>query len=145
MPECYQGIGISMLYPENWKLEEEPMNQAVSLESPEGAFMVITRLGAEQNPTAALSDALSTMNAEYEEIEAEPLAREIASITLIGQMLRFVYLDLIIASQVLTVSAPTDHYLIQIQAEDRQYDKLQPVFDALLTSMCQSLGKASPE
>lgn len=139
MPEQFQGFGIKLLYPDSWNCEEEMEGQSVSIESPEGAFLCITRFANVEDQTSALGRALQTMQDEYDEVEREALTREFAEFQLSGMLLRFVYLDLIIASQLLAFSHAGHTYLIQIQAEDRDHDRLGPVFDAIVTSMCQSL------
>jgi hypothetical protein len=140
MPEQFQGFGITLLYPDSWQASEEVGTESVSLESPEGAFMTITRFSGESDTDTAFEGALAAMREEYEEVEQEETSLRIAGISLAGQVLRFVYLDLIITSQLLIFADNQSSYLVQIQAEDRDYDRLQPVFTAILTSLCQHLN-----
>jgi len=50
-------------------------------------------------------------------------------------------LDLIIVSQLMTFTHAGRTYLIQTQAEDREHDRLQAVFAAVQTSLCQHLSR----
>ncbi|QDV27562.1 hypothetical protein [Aureliella helgolandensis] len=142
MPDKFTGLGIAFLYPENWKLEEES-NDSVTLETPSGAFLTIARFDQDTSPAAAIDGARGTMEEEYEEIEQEITEKLLAGIALEGLTQRFVYLDLVIVSQLLAFAHPTATYLVQIQGEDREMEQTTPVFDAILTSLCQSL--AAPE
>ena len=139
MPEKYQGLGFSLLYPETWKLDEDLESQALTLETPSGSFLTIT---ACSDLESAFKNAQRTMESEYEEVENEATVAHMAEQTLQGVTQRFVYLDLIIASLLLKLDTGAQKFLIQIQGEDREVEQQQPVFDAILTSMCQSFPKA---
>lgn len=139
MPEKFEGFGISVMYPDSWQLDTEVEGDSVSIESPDGSFISITKCGDPQEAHVALLKARQAMHEEYEEIEQETLVKEIAQLKLKGEVLRFVVLDLIVTSQLLLLNHDGQDYLIQTQAEDRDHDRLQPVFDAILTSLCQHL------
>lgn len=141
MPEKYTGLGISLLFPETWKLDDDAESEAVTVESPEGAFLTVTKLPGQENVSEHVEQAIQTMESEYDEVEQEPLAKRLADRELTGVTQRFVYLDLIVTSCLLTVQGNTGTYLIQMQAEDRDMDQLEQVFDAILTSLCQSLAE----
>ncbi len=143
MPKTYQNsdLSLSILYPDNWIVEEEPDSEAVTLESPDGSFMSVTRV----EPSAdkdVIGQASEAMAEEYDEIEQEPLSRQVAGVELSGRSLRFVYLDLIVASELLTLESPKGMFLIQIQAEDRAMTEYATVFQAMLVSLAQSLDLA---
>jgi hypothetical protein len=137
MPEKYQGHGYSLLYPETWTVEEDESGQAITLETPTGAFMTIT---PSNNLEGDFQMMLQMMEAEYDEVETEDCELELLGRSLQGITQRFVYLDLIVTSHVLKIDSGTQQWLIQIQGEDRELDQLMQVFAAVLTSMCQSLG-----
>ncbi|MEZ6135878.1 MAG: hypothetical protein R3C53_13305 [Pirellulaceae bacterium] len=139
MPETYDGLGISFLYPETWKLYEDEEAGTVSLETPSGSFITITACA---DLPAALKQAQQAMQAEYEEVEQELIETEIAERTLRGVAQRFVYLDLIVTSRLLGIDVDDNRFLVQIQGEDRELEEQQRVFDAILTSLIQSLSSA---
>lgn len=136
MPKEFSGFGIKMLYPDNWKVEEEEGVDAVAFESPEGAFFSVSRI----DPSNAdpMAEVQAAMAAEYERVEEEPLAKEVAGQELTGVTQRFVYLDLIIASHILIIPQGEERLLVQFQGEDRDMDNLDAIFSALLTSLYQS-------
>ncbi|MCA9195088.1 MAG: hypothetical protein KDB03_25125 [Planctomycetales bacterium] len=140
MPETYRGLGLVFLYPETWTLEESLEDEAaILLESPEGAFMTITQLPSEQGPREAVEKASQVMIEEYEEVETEDIVRHFGELKMDGVQQRFIYLDLVISSQILAFKTQDWTYVIQIQGEDRDIDKLNIVFDAVITSAMQSL------
>lgn len=137
MPEKYEGLGFSLLYPETWRVDEDPDARSVNLETPTGAFLSLT---LSDHLQADFERAQKAMEAEYDEVELEAAEVELAGHTLTGITQRFVFLDLIITSQLLKLETDSKKYLVQIQGEDREIEATLPVFHAILTSMCQSLS-----
>lgn len=138
MPGNYAGLGINLLYPENWKVDED-VEDSVSFETPSGAFLTISQHASDLPSAEVLAQATSTMEEEYEMIEQEESQLEVGSRKLPTLTQRFVFLDLIVVTQLMTLAAENHTYLLQIQGEDRELEQLQPVFLAIITSMCQSL------
>lgn len=138
-PGKYTGLGITTLYPESWKAEENLESQTVTIESPEGAFIAISRLDDPGQLEGAMKQARATMEEEYDEVEQEVFSKALADVELSGITQRFAYLDLIITSHLTTFVVGGDVYLVQIQAEDRDMDRLQAVFDAMLTSILRPM------
>ena len=128
------------MYPDSWVVDSDVTGDSISVESPEGAFLTITRCAGAGAAQVALDKASEAMHDEYEEVESENVTKQLAHKTLVGVVLRFVVLDLIITSQLLVLPTDAGGFLIQTQAEDRDHDRLLPVFDAILTSLCQQLA-----
>ena len=137
MPLHYNGLGVSVMYPDGWKIEEDGTEEnSVSFESPLGAFLTITRY-PELNFSDAVEKAHQVMLAEYDEVESEEFSRTIADHEFNVTALRFVYLDFLIVAELFSFLLGGSTYLVQIQGEDRDVEKLQPVFQAMLTSLFQ--------
>ncbi|MEM7474222.1 MAG: hypothetical protein AAF483_04460 [Planctomycetota bacterium] len=139
MPKQYENFGLSFMYPDNWTCDEELDSQTVMVESPEGAFLSVTDVGEDMQD--AISQAKEAMEADYDEIEEEPLQRDLAGNKLEGVSLSFVYLDLIVRAHLVELEHAGHRYFLQIQAEDRDMTKLEQVFDAILLSICQGGAK----
>ncbi len=137
MPKQYTGLGLNLLYPDTWTVNEEAIEgrPAVSLESPGGSFLSISSMPPDEDPEAMLDEAAEAMNSEYEDVESEPYTVEIAGQPYTGIVQRFYYLDFVVASKLLTIETEDHLYLVQIQGEDRDMDQQSLVFDAILTSM----------
>ncbi len=138
MPKKFEDLGLSFLYPDNWNTAEDQDSQAMMIESPDGAFLSVTRL-EDIDAETSIEQARVAMEGEYEEVEQESISREIGDRRLVGVTQRFVYLDLIVTSHLLAFPGNRCTYLVQMQAEDRDMTRLQQVFDAMLISMCQSI------
>jgi hypothetical protein len=139
MPGNFEGFGIAFLYPDSWTLEMDEEARTASLESPEGAFFTVSKFENSSEAEAAVERAVAAMQHEYDEVEREAVHKSLAGLELTGTELRFVFLDLIIASQLWAWTQAGHTYLVQIQAEDRDHERLEPVFNAMLTSLCQNL------
>lgn len=139
MPKQFSGLDVEVLYPDNWQLFEDSAADAVTFESPEGAFLSLSRLDPAQ-AQASIEQAKAAMEAEYDAVEEEATVKNVGELEFKGITQRFVYLDLIITSHLLSVDAGNATYFVQIQAEDRDMQQLEQVFEALLTCVGRSLS-----
>lgn len=139
MPSHFDGLGVRVMYPDNWKIEDES-ELSVTLESPGGAFLTISKHDASVSIDDVMEQASDAMSAEYDIVEQEDSTEEIAGATIPLRVQRFVYLDLIIAARFYGVSHNGDSYLLQVQGVDADVDELLPVFHAMITTLCQSLN-----
>lgn len=143
MPKQYSGLGLSFLYPDSWTATEDGQGErgtGVILESPGGSFLSIMALAGDLDPEEAVREAAEAMDAEYEDIESEPLTVHIADQDFRGTTQRFYYLDFVIVSKLIGMPLEDNLYLIQIQGEDRDMDQQALVFEAILTSMLRSVS-----
>ncbi len=147
MTKVYQGLGLSCMYPENWNLSEDTSTGSPTgfmIESPTSAFMTVNEYPWNVAPREAVEKAREAMEAEYPEAEFEPfepkllLKGEPIADSRAGDI-RFYYLDLLVISRLIAFTVSKKTYLVQIQAEDRDFEKLEQVFQAMLVSMLQSL------
>ena len=117
MPLHYNGLGVSVMYPDGWKIEEDGTEEnSVSFESPLGAFLTITRY-PELDFADAVDKAHQVMQAEYDEVESEDFSRTIADREFNVTALRFVYLDFLIVAELFSFLLGGSTYLVQIQGE----------------------------
>ena len=147
MTKFYQGLGLTCMYPENWNVTEDTDEGKVlgfTLESPTAAFMTVTEYPWTVPPQEAIDEAGAARKAEYDELEFEPYD---PALEWQGEPLadcratdvRFYYLDLLVISRLIAFSLEHRTYLVQIQAEDRDFEGLEMVFKAMLVSMLQSV------
>jgi hypothetical protein len=137
MPARYDGIGISLLYPDNWVPQPSDGQDApgVVLETPGGAFFSIHRFAADADPSALLDRSVAAMREDYAELEESTWDRPIGA----GRELDFYCLDLVITARLWARPAGDGCLLIHMQGESREFDRQTPVFDAMLVSLEQSL------
>ncbi len=150
MTRVHQIRGIECTYPENWQLSEDRENDRLvsfTLQSPNTAFMSVY-ISRESGQTRELIEEMTDMlNAEYEEVESSSLDAMSLNLDapslnlgpfandLIGVDLNFYYLDLLVTTRLVAFSASDRTVLVQCQAEDREYESLKMVFQAMLVSM----------
>lgn len=140
MPERYHWNGLQLQYPENWVIQEE--DNTLNVESPSGSFLT---LSWPDDIAEAFDRVRQTMESEYDEVETEPLSRVVGESLLEGITQRFVYLDLIITSHLFKLETEEEDFaplLVQIQGEDRDLERMLPVFDAILASLFQTDDRA---
>jgi hypothetical protein len=137
----FNARGFHFLYPENWKLVRDDQRgwpRSVSVHSPQGAFWSAT---LEREPANNLVERVAVLiQQEYEDVESEPIERTVGRHHLQGVELRFYCLDLIITAQVLESPEIAGRAVVLLQAEDRDFEQLARVFDAVTLSFLENLA-----
>lgn len=142
MTLVYHGMDLEMPYPENWQFSEEKQGEwvdSVTFESPDSAFVFIQRFSGRESPDAVLQSAIDGMTQEYDEIEQEDLDFDLGEHESFGCDLSFYLLDLLVISRLLAVQLGRYTYLIQFQAEDRDFERLRIVVRAMLVKALESI------
>ncbi len=140
MPAQFDSFGVRFLYPDNWTVgerTEEEGDDGVTLDVPGGGFVSVekTQINAVDK---AIDEIVRVIAAEYEDLERESVSRDVLPAETQVTDLRFYYLDLVIISRIVVLTAPTisigdgEVLMVQIQAESRDFDKNESVFDAIL-------------
>ncbi len=142
MPARFDKLGISFQYPENWTLDDSDAllgRKSVTVYSPGGAFWSIAIHPGKADPAKLAATIVEAMKKEYPGIEVDELRETLLGHELIGYELAFFYLDLINTAQVRSLHTAHATYTIYCQAEDREYAKLQDVFQAMTISFLQGM------
>ncbi len=138
MPSVYDKLNIRFQYPENWTLEADDVSsgkQAVSVYSPGGAFWTVVTHQVDTNAAEIAETALQAMRDEYDELDSEETREEILGVEIIGYDLNFYCLDLTNTAWIRVGCSSKAMYLIICQADDREFAKMAPVFQAMITSL----------
>ena len=142
MPAKFEKLGIAFQYPDNWTLEEEDAQVgrgSVTVYSPGGAFWSVTVHPQDVDPDDLARAAVDAMKDEYDEIEAERAAETIAGHRMIGYDLNFYCLDLTSTACVRSLRTRRATYTVFCQAEDRDFDELRAVFQAITASLLDGI------
>lgn len=138
MPATFDAFGIKFLYPDNWSVlgrEESEGQEGVTLELPSGGFFSIER-GREGDLAEVVLDGLAaSLEKEYGEVEREELPGDSAAGIERAVEFRFYYLDLLIISRILFLIRNQITYVIQMQAESRDFDSNERVFEAIVQQL----------
>lgn len=141
MPALYDKSGLRFQYPENWKLEEDeprPGQNAATVYSPGGAFWSVAVRSPLADPRKLIAEAVEAMREEYSAVEADQTTEFISGFEAVGCNLSFFYLDLISTSSVRCIRTQKATYLIYCQAEDQEFEVLEPVFRAMTYSLLEA-------
>lgn len=144
MPAIYKGIDVECIYPDNWKLSEDVAEEGPSgftIESPDAAFFTFIRYPWTVAPKDIVEQSVEAMKGEYDQIEIIERESTLGIAESRSSEVNFYCLDLLVTSQITAFTVRPYTYLVQVQAEDRTFDKLNLVFDAILTSILRSLGQ----
>lgn len=141
MPARFHKFGITFQYPENWSLDEEAVRErkSVTVYSPAGAFWSISIHPHWALPGELADAAVTAIQEEYKESEVEEAHDQLAGHELSGYDMSFYYLDLINTATIRCLRTEDATYTVFCQGEDRDFDRLRMVFDAITTSFLNSL------
>ena len=143
MPGHCDLLETNFMYPENWELSEPVADgdgATFVLESPGGMFLSVSRYHERVDYQGVLSQAIEAMTGEYDEIEEEPFASESALPLESSVELNFYCQRYLVTARLFAIQHGSDTLLIQIQAESRDFDENEMVFDAMLKSLRDGLS-----
>jgi len=142
VPLKFEKLGISFQYPDNWTLDEEDAlvgRRSVTVYSPGGAFWSVAAHPRSADPARLAKAAVEAMKQEYEGLEAQETRQALAGRELIGYDLNFYYLDLTNTAQIRCLRTQRTTYTVFCQAEDREFDRIELVFQAITASLLGGL------
>lgn len=140
MPAVFDKLGVRFAYPENWILDEQDMagGRAVTVASPGTAFWWLAVHRADEDFSQVAKAVLDGLRQEYDNIDVEAIGEMIAGRRVVGYDVNFYCLDLTNTAQIRGFQTQQATYMMLWQAEDREFDRVHPVFRAMTTSLIQS-------
>ncbi|MFZ1933440.1 MAG: hypothetical protein WCB27_24510 [Thermoguttaceae bacterium] len=148
MPARFDKLGISFQYPDNWTLDDSDAllgRKSVTVYSPGGAFWTVAIHAGSADPAKLAAGVLDAMKKEYPGLEIDEAFEMVAGHDLVGYDLAFYYLDLINTALIRSLRVGQTSYTIFCQAEDREFDHVRLVFQAMTTSLVSSLKEFAYE
>lgn len=143
----YDRNGIQFAYPENWLLEEDSDPEArlhLTLTSPSTAFWTLIVYPEVLDLPHVLDEAVAALKKEYHDLETHDAPQQIAGESLPGRDANFICLDLTSTASFSASHRGASTYLIMFQAEDREFERVEPVFRAITQSLLNGAeGRAS--
>lgn len=134
----YEKPGIRFAYPDNWSIADEQLDespQGVSVLSPHGGYWDLRIFPSRMALKQVSEKALDAMRQEYADLESETVTEELFGVTAVGYNLDFFCLDLLVTSRIRSFYVGDRTMLLICQAEDREFDQQQLVFDAITKSL----------
>ena len=132
MPATFESFGLRFLYPDNWTIAERAEDEGsdgVTLELPSGGFFSIEPIREGQLEEELIEEIADSIAEDYGEVEREEVPSEDGWRTVDFQ---FYYLDLLVVCRVKIVPIGSVTYVIQMQAESRDFEENAMVFAAIL-------------
>ena len=141
MTATYHKRGLKFLYPENWKLTDEADTDlpcSITLETPDGgALWAVHLYELDSDPDEILKATLDTLQETYPDLEITPCATDFPALDGTAVEAMFYCLDFLIRTRLQVIPHREYQLLFWFQAEDREFDKLELIFQALTTSVMQ--------
>ncbi len=142
MPAHFDSLGISFQYPDNWTLDDSDAllgRKSVTVYSPGGAFWSVTIHPGTAEPAELASAVVEALRQEYQGLEAQETQESVAGHDLVGYDLAFYCLDLTNTAHIRSLRFAHTTYTIYCQAEDRDYQQISRVFQAMTVTLLNSL------
>lgn len=143
MPATYDRSGIKFLYPDNWVLSDQSdteLPRAVSLEEPGGALWSAHFYPADHDSDLLVKDTIGALEETYPDLEITPTTKSFEQHDGTAVDAIFFCLDFLVRIKLQTIRTAQFQILLWYQAEDREFEKHEAVFDAISTSMLQSVS-----
>lgn len=138
MPAIFDRSGIRFQYPENWDVDEQESFQQsahVTVYAPGGGFWSVALHPSSSSPEDLVKAAAAEMKREYDCLDVEPSQAQVAGNDSVGYEINFICLDLLSTARVHSFSAKWSTCVVMYQAEDREFERLEPVFRAISHSL----------
>ena len=141
MPSEYNAHGIQFQYPENWTCEEKSTadSDTVTLSAPGGAFWMLTALSSGSSPASVMDGIARSLADDYDSLETLETEQEMNGVATTGYDFDFIYLDLVNTAKTRGFVYDNKTYVLFYQAEDREFQSLEPVFAAMTVSFLRNL------
>lgn len=110
---------------------------SVTVHSPGGAFWTVLQYRGASDPRRYLEASLSAMREEYQDLDADPAEESLHGHRLTGYDLNFFYLDLTNTAHLRGVKTLGATLLILCQADDREWERIEAVFQAMTSSLLE--------
>jgi hypothetical protein len=140
MPAVFEKFGVRFLYPENWSVtdeEDEEWPKMVTIQSQDTAFWSLHVYPPQHDIQAVIDELVAAIGTEFSDIEVLPAQETFGDTDTTGVDLAFFYLDLLVEAKIRCLRTPSDTLVWLYQAESREFEAVEPVFQAMAVSMLQ--------
>ena len=138
MPAVYENFGVRFLYPENWSLLDEEIDEwprTVTVQSLNTSFWSIHLFPPHFEPDDMVKQVIETIKEMYGDLEVLPAEETYGGTDTTGVDIAFFYLDLLVEAKIRYLETPSGTLVWHYQAESREFEEMEPVFQAISTSL----------
>jgi hypothetical protein len=140
MPAVFENFGVRFLYPENWSITDEDdvdWPRTVTLQSRETGFWSLHVYPPRHETQPVVDELVQAIGAEFSDLEVLPAKETFGQTETTGVDLAFFYLDLLVEAKIRCLRTPSGTLVWLYQAESREFEKMEPVFQAITVSMLE--------
>jgi len=141
MPATFDNLGIRFEYPENWSVEiQEDLSASsqVVVSSPHTAFWQLSIHPPDTKLEPLFDEALAALRSVYQDLDVEPTDEILEGHLIEGYTVNFFSLDLTTTCWIRGIETPEFNFLLISQAEDREFEQVHLVFEAMLASVLRN-------
>ncbi|MEO8495196.1 MAG: hypothetical protein ABI614_09005 [Planctomycetota bacterium] len=138
MTVIYDKLGVRLFYAEGWKITEDELDaepRTLAIESPCGSIWQLMLYSDSRDIDELAGEGLSVLSDEYENLETTPFTTEFGDVRASGHDIYFYHLDLLVHCRIVGAMFGEQTAMLWWQAEDRDFDELEPVFRAMATTL----------
>ena len=138
----FDRFGLAFDFPDDWSIEVDDDESGVTSTSPGGGFWSVSAYSDAGSPEELATAVADQMRQEFRDLDVEPADDEIAGRHLAGYDFNFYCLDLTNTATVRALDSEGRAYVLFCQADDREWDRIAPIFAAMTTSFLRGLAGA---
>lgn len=130
--------GVSFRFPTNWHAETdegEDGGWAVTISSPDTAFVLVSLRPDTGDPAALADQTLEVLTSEYKELDAENRVETISGQPAIGHDIDFLTVDVPVVCRVRCLQTTAGPLLILVQTAEPEFAHNDPVLRAIVASL----------
>ncbi len=142
MTAVFDQHGLKFQYPQNWQLHESRSDTdalEICLSAPSGAFWSLVAFDRSTDGQMLMDQVIDSLDEQYDSLEKTPANDEIAGVAMSGYDVYFYCLDLLVTTCLRTVQVDQYNLMFMYQAENREFDQQELVFQAITTSLLMGL------
>lgn len=129
------------MYPENWTLTEDVGGELpwqVTLETPKGALFSISVFAKDADARSLIDNTTAALREQYEDLEISEIAEPFHGYDSTACNAFFYCLDFLVTARMRVIGTDAYTYLFYYQAESREFDTNEQVFQAIAVSVLQN-------
>jgi len=141
MPAVYEKFGVRFQYPENWAItdeEDEHWPRTVTVQSGDTGFWSLHVYPPLHETKPVVDELVAAISSEFADVEVLPAAETFGDTDTTGVDLAFFYLDLLVEAKIRCLRTPSGTLVWLYQAESREFEAIEPVFQAIAVSMLRT-------
>lgn len=129
--------GVRFSYPTNWALDVEDNGDGwtATVQSEQTAFVLVALRPDADSPSELANEALEVFQAEYKELDAEPVVESLAGRPAVGHDIDFLTLDTATSCRTRCIDTPSGSLLVMTQVGEYDRERNEPVLAAVLASL----------